>query len=100
MDQLVYLADRNTSALEVRGPVQGHTDLLVKPRLPDFQPLAVLLQLRLPSTELTSSLSMTNACGPLRETVQPSWEWLGDSWVAPAMATWMLEAMTGLGLVF
>lgn len=100
MDQLVYLADGNTSALEVRGPAQGHADFLVKPRLPDFQPLAVLPQLRLLSTELTSSLSMTNAWGPLRETGQTSWEWLGDFWVAPAMATLMLEAVTGLGLVF
>lgn len=50
VDQLVYWVDGDTSAPEVKGPVQGHTNLMVKHRPPDFQPFAVSLQLRLLST--------------------------------------------------
>lgn len=32
LDQLVYSAAGDTSALEIRGRVQGHTNFVVKPR--------------------------------------------------------------------
>lgn len=86
---------------EVRGPVQGHSDLPLTPA-----PLAVFLPLRLPSAAFTGSWTGRQLLLGMRAPQKSSRALLvvlGCLWscyIDAAMATSMLEGMTGLGLVF